>query len=101
MLFKCREACYMPGFGIVRPGTTIDVPDGAEIPRLKTNFVPLDAECERKEREEKELDGDYTHQAKLQRLKDMKVKVPPRATKAEVDRLFAENVEKVELPTKR
>ena len=89
----------MPGYGCVRPGTVIDAAESAKNdPRFAKNFAPLGADEAEAKAEKEAEERDPSFRAKVERLKDMKVKIPRGANRETIDRLFAENVGKVELP---
>ena len=98
MVWICKSAAYVPGRGIVRPGARVEFADSEVDDRIRRLFdpeTPKDkAESEEKEAEEK----DMAFRAKVERLKAMKVKLPPRVNREQVDALFKEHCEKVDLP---
>ena len=98
MVWICKSAAYVQGHGVVRPGARVEFAESEVNDRIRRLFAPETpedvAEAEEREAEEK----DMTFRAKVERLKAMKVKLPPRVNKAQVDALFKEHCEKVELP---
>lgn len=95
----CKNNCYLEGYGCINAGTTIDVDEDAVTPRLEKNFARLEEKEAEAKKEQAELENDMTFKAKVQRLKELKVKIPQRPTKEVIDKLFAEHAEKTELPT--
>lgn len=96
--WRCNSSSYVDGFGCVRPGKTIDVDDDSVTDMIKSNFTCLDNDEVKAEKDKEEAERDMAYRAKVERLKDMKVKIPRDATREQIEALFEEHVSKVELP---
>lgn len=96
--WKCKQAAYVSGFGIVRPGKIIDIEDGCEPEIVKIDFECMTQSQVNDEKEKTADEEDMTFAAKIERLKDMKIRMPRGMKKKEIERLFEEHISKVELP---
>lgn len=77
-------------------GETCELDDGEVTDRVKALFDCMTPDEVKAAEEAAKPDPDY--EVKLQRLRQAKVTIPKRATKAEVEDLFRRNLEDAELP---
>lgn len=93
--WKARMACCMPWRDFAA-GETCDLEDGEVTDRVRALFDCMTPEEVRAAEEAARPDPDF--EVKVQRLRQAKVTIPKRATKAEVEELFRRSLADGELP---